>query len=243
MASDDLDQERHRWLLDQFTELAGLAGGLAHEIKNPLSTLNLNLQLLAEDFQNAESPTERRALKKIQVLQKECQRLEDILNDFLRYARVCDLHREPTDVNAVVREVIDFQAPQLRQHKIVVREQLGEALPPVLLDVDFFKQAILNLVLNAQQAMADGGELILKTRALGPHVFVDVIDTGTGIAEEALPKIFRPFYSTRKEGSGLGLPTTKRIVEAHQGRLLVDSQVGKGTAFSIQLPAAKDGAP
>jgi signal transduction histidine kinase len=232
------EDARHQWLLEQYTELASLAGGLAHEIKNPLSTLNLNLQLLAEDFEGAESQKERRAFQKIQTLQRECQRLEDILNDFLRFARVSDLSLEPTDVSQVVQELIDFEGPHAEASGIVLRENLPSGLPPVLLDRDFFKQALLNLMLNAQQAMPNGGELMLKTHADDHHVCVDVIDTGVGMSPETLDKIFRPFYSTRKGGSGLGLSTTKKIVEAHHGRLLVKSDVGKGTAFTIQLPTA-----
>jgi two-component system sensor histidine kinase HydH len=229
-------EDRHQWLLEQYTEIAALAGGLAHEIKNPLSTLSLNLQLLAEDFSEPENQKERRALRKIETLQRECKRLEDILNDFLRFARVCDLQFAKTDVNAVVREMVEFIGPQTESAGILLRTDLPDALPLVQLDLDFFKQAMLNLLLNAQQSMPEGGELIVKTRAEGNSVFIDVIDTGRGMTPETLSKIFRPFFSTRPGGSGLGLPTTKKIVEAHHGKLLVDSVVGKGTAFTIQFP-------
>lgn len=229
------DPDRHSWLLDQYTELASLAGGLAHEIKNPLSTLNLNLQLLAEDFTEGASAKETRALKKIQTLQKECQRLEDILNDFLRFARVCDLIQKPTEVHTLVREMIAFQWPRLAAKGIVVRDDL-QPVPMVPLDGDFFRQAILNLLLNAEQAMPAGGELIVRTRADANSVTVEVIDTGEGMSPETLEKIYRPFYSTRAGGSGLGLPTTKKIIEAHHGALEVASEPGKGTAFTIRLP-------
>lgn len=233
--------DEHRRLLDQYTEIATLAGGLAHEIRNPLSTLNLNLQLLAEDFQNAQSQQERRALQKIELLQKECHRLEEILDHFLRYARICELDLVPCDISQTVGEMVEFFAPQASAANVLVRDDLPRDLPQVPLDRDFFKQALLNLFLNAVQAMPNGGELILRARADGDRVCVDVIDTGIGMSPETIEQMYRPFYSTRKAGSGLGLPTTKKIIEAHHGRLLVDSEPGKGTAFTIQLPRAAEG--
>ncbi|MGL4462214.1 MAG: sensor histidine kinase [Planctomycetia bacterium] len=233
--------EVQRLLAEQASEIASLAGGLVHEIKNPLSTLHLNLQLLGEDFHDPQSVVERRAKTKIDMLQRECRRLEDLLNDFLRFVRVRDLNPAPVDLNSIVRDLIDFHSPQAETRGIVTRENLRADLPLVRVDVDQFKQALLNLLLNAQTAMPNGGELILQTRAADGVVCLDVIDTGVGVAPESLEKIFKPFYSTRSDGSGLGLPTTKRIVEAHDGRLKVESEPGKGTAFTIELPAARDG--
>ena len=234
----EIEDERHRWLLEQYTEIASLAGGLAHEIRNPLSTLSLNLQLLAEDFQNPQSQVERRALQKIETLQRECRRLEEILSDFLRFARVSDLTVAPADINALLQEMIDFHAPKAQAMQVLVRHDLPPAIPQVQLDIDLFKQAFLNLFLNALQAMPNGGEMIVRTRCDGKNVLINVIDTGPGMSRETMAKIFKPFFSTRPSGSGLGLPTTKKIIEAHQGKLLVDSEPGKGTAFTIVLPVA-----
>ena len=228
--------ERHQWLMEKYTEIASLAGGLAHEIKNPLSTLSLNLQLLAEDFAQPQSQNERRALRKIEILQTECRRLEEILNNFLRFARVADLHLHPTDVNQLIRELIEFHSMQAERAGIVLRDDLPSSLPEPRLDRDLFKQALQNLILNAQHAMPEGGELIFKSHADERHIYIDVIDTGHGIPPENLEKIFKPFYSTRTGGNGLGLPTTRKIIEAHGGQLLVESEVGKGTAFTIRLP-------
>lgn len=234
------DSDRQRLLEEQYAELATLAGGLVHEIKNPLSTLNLNLQLLAEDFQQAQSQKERRALLKIETLQRECQRLEDILSDFLRYARVCDLDFKVVALNDVVEEMIEFHHPQAQAAGVLIRSYLATPSPRVRMDVNFFKQALLNLFLNALAAMPTGGELIMKAREEGERVLLDVIDTGHGIDAEAMTKIFRPFFSTRRSGSGLGLPTTKRIIEAHGGTLEVRSEPGKGTAFTIVLPSVRE---
>lgn len=236
--SDEGAETRRRLMEERYAELAALAGGLAHEIKNPLSTLNLNLQLLAEDFQGGESQRDRRAFEKIGRLQQVVERLEGLLNDFLRFARVERLNLKPTRLTAAVEEIVDFYAPQAAAKSIVVRSDVGDDLPLVSLDRDLFKQALFNLLLNAQNAMPNGGELILRARTEGGRVLLSIIDTGVGIKPEAMEKIFQPFFSTRSGGSGLGLPTAKRIVDAHDGKLTVESVVGQGTAFTIDLPAA-----
>jgi signal transduction histidine kinase len=227
---------------DSYAELAELAGGFIHEIKNHLSTLGLNLQLLAEDFQEPESHRERRALERIQRLQQECQRLVDVSNDFLRFARIQDLNLEPADLGGVVEEMIDFFTPMARQANLDIKCYLPADLPRVRLDRDMFKQALLNLLLNAVQAMPNGGELTLQAEwqpvAEGSpgRVLLHLIDTGVGMTPEVLARVFRPFFSTKPAGNGLGLPTARKIVEAHRGTLDVQSEVGHGTKFTIALP-------
>lgn len=225
-------------LRDQYAEIAQLAGGLAHEIRNPLSTLQLNLQLLAEDLQNPETPRERRSLQRVERLHHEVQRLHGILENFLRFARIQDLDLRPADLNQIVEELRDFYEPHAATKSIVIRTHFAGDLPRVLLEPDVFKQALLNLVLNAEHAMASGGELILTTRRDGPSVVLDVIDTGVGMTEDVRSRIFDPFFSTRAQGSGLGLPTTRKIIEGHRGTIRVQSEPGKGSRFTIQLPAS-----
>src|SRR5262245_20600153 len=145
-----------------YAELAELAGSFIHEIKNHLSTLGLNLQLLAEDFQEPQSQRERRAHDRVQRLQGECQRLVDVSNDFLRFARVEDLDLRPNDLVGVVEELVDFFEPTARQSNVEIKCYLPADLPPLALDREMFKQALLNLLLNAQQAMPGGGELTLQ---------------------------------------------------------------------------------
>lgn len=231
-----MNPDAHERLVEQYTELASLAGGLAHEIKNRLSTLNLNLQLLAEDFQDADTQTGRRAGQKLDLLQREVRRLESILNDFLRFARVHDLEFEECDLNQLVRDTLASFSPAAQQSKIVVRENLLDSVPKLRLDSEFVEQALLNLLLNARNAMPDGGELIVKTWADDQWAYLEVIDTGCGMNRETLAKVFKPFYSGRKGGSGLGLPTAKKIIEAHHGELCIQSELGKGTACTIKLP-------
>jgi two-component system sensor histidine kinase HydH len=238
------DGEANQRLRAQYAEIAQLAGGLAHEIRNPLSTMGLNLDLLAEEFPEPETPRERRIVQKIERLRRETQRLQDILEDFLRFARVQELQVTPTDLNAVVEDLRDFCEPQCALGGIILRAQYDEALPLVGLNVDLFKQALLNLILNAQKAMPDGGELILRTRREGVFAALDVVDTGCGMDEDLQAKVFNAFFSTRSGGSGLGLPTTRKIVEAHGGTVAVRSEPGKGSQFTVRLPldaVPKDG--
>jgi two-component system, NtrC family, sensor histidine kinase HydH len=230
------EHEINRRLRAQYTEIAQLAGGLAHEIRNPLSTMSLNLDLLVEDFQNPETPRDRRVLQKIERLRKESQRLQNILEDFLRFAWVQELRLEPADLNAIVDDMRDFCEPQAGTRGIVMRTFYASDLPPLRLDVELIKQALLNLILNAEHAMPDGGELILRTRREGSWNVLDVTDTGLGMPEEVRSRVFDAFYSTRPGGSGLGLPTTRKIVEAHGGTIHVQSVPGKGSQFSIRLP-------
>ena len=145
----DLDEhEINRRLRAQYAEIAQLAGGLAHEIRNPLSTMRLNLDLLVEDFQEPGTPRDRRVLQKIERLRRETQRLQNILEDFLRFARVQDLRLEPADLNLVVEEMRDFCEPQAMAQGIIVWSHFADDLPKVPLDIDLFKQALLNLFIN-----------------------------------------------------------------------------------------------
>jgi signal transduction histidine kinase len=223
----------------QYSELAELAGGLIHEIKNHLGTLVLNLQLLAEDFQDPQSQRERRALTRVQRLQGECQRLVEVANDFLRFARIKDLDLQPSDLGKIIEEMIDFFGPTARAANIDIKLYLPADLPPVALDRELFKQALLNLMLNAEQAMPQGGELTIQAErpAAAEGLCLSLIDTGLGMSADVRAKVFQPFFSTKQGGTGLGLATTRKIVLAHGGTIDVQSEVGRGSKFTIWLPA------
>jgi signal transduction histidine kinase len=230
-------------LKEQYVELAELAGGFIHEIKNHLSTLGLNLQLLAEDLGEPQSQRDRRALERVQRLQSECGRLVQVSNDFLRFARVKDLELQPVALREVIEEMADFFGPTARQANIQIKVYLPADLPPVQLDRDLFKQALLNLMLNAEQAMPGGGELTIqaaKPPAALAAIELSLIDTGKGMPPEVQAKVFRPFFSTKPGGSGLGLATVKKIIEAHGGSIDVQSEIDRGTKFTIRLPLEND---
>jgi two-component system, NtrC family, sensor histidine kinase HydH len=231
-STDDLNKR----LVDQYTEIVRLAGGLAHEIKNPLSTIRMNMELLAEDFRESEAPRDRRSMKKIELMQRECQRLQDLLDNFLRFAKAHRLNLQPSDLNAIVGQVLDFYRPKARQAGVEIVDYLTGNLPTVLLDREAFHGALLNLVLNAEQAMPDGGQLVVRTYGTANGVALDLIDTGCGMDEQTRAKIFETFFSTKRGGSGLGLPTTRKIIEGHGGEMTLQSELGRGTQVTIKLP-------
>ncbi len=213
-----------------------LAGGLAHEIRNPLSTVNINLQLLKEDWADPVTSKEQRSVKRIDTLLRETNRLERVVSDFLRFAGRYQLNREPHSVNAVLEELLDFYGPEARQRKIVVRTELDPSVPPVPVDAGLLKQALVNVIKNAQDAMPGGGELTVRTAKNRRFAHIEVADTGSGIAPEHRDKIFEVYFTTKPNGSGLGLSTTKRIVEEHSGEIAVESEAGKGTRVQLSLP-------
>ncbi len=220
----------------QYLELAELAGGFIHEIKNHINTLSLNLQLLAEDFETPETPRERLAADRVAKLGGECQRLVDLSNDFLRFARITELECVPADLDVVVRRMVDFLSPTARMQNVTIHWHSEPDLPPMPLDTEMFEKVLLNLMLNAEDAMPEGGTLTLQARAETDRVILDVIDTGCGIAPELAVKIFTPFMTTKPTGHGLGLATSKKIVRAHGGTIEVQSTPGLGTKFTITLP-------
>jgi two-component system sensor histidine kinase HydH len=218
--------------------LGSVAAGLVHEIRNPLSTMNLTLQLMEEEWANDPSPAARRTLERVQSVRREVARLEEILDDFLRYAGIRRLDLGEVDLNRVIEETAAFLAPECARAGVDLAVYPDLRLPLVPIDERLMKQALLNLLLNAVQAMEGrpGSHLIVRTRLEGENARIDVIDNGVGISEDIRDRVWEVYFSLRKGGTGLGLPTARRIVEEHGGTLSFESEVGKGTAFAIRLP-------
>ena len=228
--------ERRAIHAERLAEIGSLTGGLAHEIKNPLSTVQLNLQLLREDLE-PENPAYSRLVSRLDTVHRETTRLREILDDFLRYAGRIELDRKPTELNGVLEELVDFFAPQAQLQRVQLR--LKKHPSPVIADVDpkLIKQAVLNLLINGLQAIPPGGgELILSLTVQGRNAVIDVIDTGTGIPPEQVNHIFTAYYTTKKHGTGIGLAMARRITEEHGGKIGVRSEVGKGSDFFMSLP-------
>ena len=210
-----------------------------------MGTLSLNLQLLGEDFENPQTSRERRALDRILRLHGECQKLVDLSSDFLRFARIKELTTEPTTLDSVVTRMVDFLAPTARQQNIEIGWFPDANLPLIHIERDLFEQCLLNLMLNAEQAMLEGGTLTLIGRCENANssdsdkwVCLEVIDTGQGIQRDQLGKLFRPFHTTKSNGNGLGLAITRKIIAAHGGTIEVQSELGRGTKFTIRLPVS-----
>ncbi len=224
-----------RWKA-QYAEIASLAGGLAHEIRNPLSTIRLNLELLDEELSNDGSPRDRRNRQKVQKVLQECQHLDQILNDFLQFARAHAPRTQPTSLNGLVCEFLEFFTPLATESHVEVSPHLAAHLPHVDLDGGLFRQVLQNLTRNALQAMPGGGRLEILTYHSGHRVILEIIDNGCGMEERTQNRMFETFFSTKPGGSGLGLPTARRIVEAHGGTMECESTPGAGTRFRISLP-------
>ncbi len=232
-------QEKLESLVSHYHELAELAGSLAHEIKNPLAVIRMNMDLLAEDFADVKTARERRARAKFDVVHDQCTRLESLLNDFLKFARVRSLDLVPGSLNAQVESVLRLFSVQAEESAVRILLHLDGELPSVLLDKETLRAALLNLVKNALEAMPGGGTLTVITRITSDGVALDLIDTGTGMDENTALHMFEAFYSTKDEGSGLGLPTARKIIEAHGARISVLSDVGRGTKFTLEFPTPR----
>ena len=242
--------ERRARSAERLAELGSMTAGLAHEIKNPLSTVGLNAQLLAEGLNDAQLPEHERGrlLNRLESLSREAERLRGILTDFLQFAGRVKLDTQPRDLGRIVADLYDFFHPQCDQNGIVMRINVPEASVKTPVDEGLLKQALLNLMINATQAMADRevdpgggthgvrGELILRIDADDDEARIHVIDTGPGIEPERLQQIFHPYVSHTRGGTGLGLSTARRIIEEHGGRIVVHSEVGRGSDFVIHLP-------
>lgn len=222
----------------QFEQLAKLTGELAHEIKNPLSTIKVNLKLVQEQLseQADSNPDTARALRKIQVVQQETARLQRILDGFLKYIDKPQLELTPTCLNTLVSDLVDFCWPQLQAQGITLRHSLCEEPLTVNIDTTTVKQVLLNMILNAQHAMNQSGELMIQTQRRGSQAVILISDTGSGIPPAQLERIFEPYFSTKPKGTGLGLAIAKKIIEAHHGFITVNSEPGKGTRFTVALP-------
>lgn len=244
------EAERRARAAERMAEIGAMTGGLAHEIKNPLSTIGLNAQLLSEGIEelSIDADSKGRLLRRLGSLRREVERLRGVLTDFLSYAGNIKPDAKPIDLNQVVEDLTDFFLPQAQQAGVRLRCSPSSSPVVAHADASLVKQAVLNLMLNAVQAMgpaeSSGGrerELLLRTVIETEpgglsHAVLHVTDTGPGIPEETLAKVFTPYFTTKAGGSGLGLPTARRLVEAHHGRIEVHSEVGRGTDFKITLP-------
>ena len=222
---------------ERMTALGELAAVLAHEIKNPLNSMVINLEVLRGHLAGLEPGARTKTEKYVRVLGDELTRLEKVIRGFLDFAKPVTLALGEVQLNDVLRSLVDLVQPQAARIGVKIELQLAGALPPVTGDAAQLKQALLNLVLNAFHAMPSGGELRLATSTTPERaVRVTVADRGAGIPEADLAKIFDLFWTTKPDGSGLGLPTVQRIVQSHGGKIGVESKVGSGTTFSLLFP-------
>lgn len=220
---------------ERLAALGRITAGVAHEVKNPLNSMRLWLENLRESLPDEQDAGAQQA---VQVLDKEIDRLDAVVKRFLDFTRPMDVRLEATQLADLLRDVLEVAQPQLRQANVQVAQLLPIDVPEVFVDRALLKQAILNLVLNAVEAMPNGGQLRLVLSRRGETAEISVGDTGKGIPPENRQKIFQLFFTTRPGGSGIGLASAFRIVQLHNGSIDFTSEVGRGTTFRIELPLA-----
>jgi two-component system, sporulation sensor kinase E len=217
-----------------------LAAGVAHELGNPLNSLNIHLQLLERDLrQRDDQGSDDDLLESVRIARSEVNRLDTIISQFLGAVRPAHTVRTMVSINAVVHESLAFLQPEIRDRDVIVQEELGEALPTIPANVDQLKQAFYNLIKNAVQALSHGGILRVTTSRSDTHLQVSFEDNGTGISVEDMAHITEPYFTRKKNGSGLGLFIVQRILHEHGGYLELLSDPGHGTTARIFLPLAE----
>jgi signal transduction histidine kinase len=231
---DKLRQSEEKLLRSEKLALAGLlAARVAHDVRNPLSSIKMRAQLLENRLKPGADGYEL-----VQAILREIDRVEGVVKGLLELARPGELALETAAVNAVVEEALEQFAPQLRHRKIAIETHLDPALPPIRLDVDRFKLAVLNIVANAAEAMIDGGTLQVTTthRPERAAIQIDVCDDGIGLDPAVRDRVFDPFVSTKREGVGLGLVNSRSVIEGHGGTIELSPREPKGTRARILLP-------
>jgi len=222
---------------DRLAFVGALAAGLAHEIRNPLNVLSMNLQMLEEEMGDRRVGDLGESRVFLSALQGEIRRLSNLVNNFLTYARPHQAHFESKDLNGILRDLCVFLRPEFETRRLHLKQDLSPYLPPVDLDEGLIRQAVMNILINATQVLKEGGTVTVVTR-VGPRgeAIASIEDDGPGIRLEDQERIFDLFFSNRGGGTGLGLPIAARILQAHGGSIAVDSAPGKGARFILTLP-------
>jgi len=219
---------------EHLATIGELAAGLAHEIRNPLAGIAGVVEVMGKEL-----PEQSSSRGVLPELQGEIQHIQSILNDLLAYARPRPPEFHAADLNTTIEQAVFLARQQVRTKPIEIMFEPNKAVPRVIHDPVQIQQVVLNLLLNGIQAIAKEGKIEVAVRSEHGFAVVRITDNGKGIAKESLPKIFKPFYTTRREGTGLGLPLAKGIVESHKGKIEVTSELGHGAQFEVWLPLRK----
>jgi signal transduction histidine kinase len=223
---------------ERLAAIGKMAAHVTHEIRNPLSAMGLNVEMLEEELGDAPGAGRAEVTNLLAAIKREVQRLEHLSEEYLRVARLPQPRMEAEDASATVREIVEFARREIETSGCTVSLHVADGLPPALFDEAQLRQALLNLLRNAREAMPGGGPVEVCVAAEGMSVVIDIDDRGGGIPEEIRSRVFAPFFSTKGEGTGLGLAITRHIVEAHGGTVVCQPRQGGGTRFRIALPIA-----
>jgi signal transduction histidine kinase len=221
---------------ENLASLTTLAASVAHEIKNPLGAISIHLQLMQKILAQSNSGCDEKIGQYFNILNEEVDRLNRIVVDFLFAVRPMSLELREDSINALIAELAEFIRAELEQSHIRLLLELDEKVPPTLIDERYMKQALLNLIKNALAAMPNGGLLTIATQVVDNEILISVCDTGIGMSAENLAKIFEPYFTTKDNGTGLGLTLVYKIIKEHHGDIAVESREGEGSNFEISLP-------
>jgi two-component system, sporulation sensor kinase E len=221
---------------ESLAALTTLTAGVAHEIKNPLGSIGIHLELMKKEMNGKEQIETRKVMENLLIIKEEVDRLNRIVVDFLFTVRPMNAELSYDDLNKVVRELLEFMRFELAEAEITLETEFMKSSPQILMDERYMKQAILNLLKNAISAMPEGGTLKVHTVQKGNEVTLTISDTGVGIPEENMDKIFEPYFTTKDFGSGLGLTLVYKIVKEHLGDIEINSKVGEGTTIKLSFP-------
>ncbi len=225
---------------ERLATIGKMSARVAHEIKNPLSSISLNIELLHGELKGCDGVATKEAINLIAPIMAEVDRLTGLSEEYLQFAKLPNLPLKARPINAILSELAGFLRKGIPEDNIILTEDYEKDLPFVAIDENQMKQAFLNILKNAFEAMPNGGKLCVRTgRGHNCTVVVHITDTGIGIDEEKLEKIFVPFYTTKDSGTGLGLTISQQIIREHGGEIHCQSAQGQGTTFTIQLPIAQ----
>jgi len=239
MQRDLLEQEEERSRQESVELTKTLAAAIAHEIKNPINTIGLTMDYIETNLSPNDSKKRYEFYKLFENMKKELARINKIVEGFLRLTVPDRFEFKETNVNEIIKEVGSELEPSLVKNNISMKMELDDDVNPILADEEKLKIVFSNLIINAIEAMPRGGEITIKTSNIDHRrIRVDVVDNGIGIEKDEMSKIFKPYYTTKKQGFGLGLPLILSIVQKHDGRLTVNSKKGNGTTFSILFPVS-----
>ena len=235
-----LERDAREERASRLVYIGTLASGLAHEIRSPLNAIQLNLGLLKEDLDAVEAARRAEFAKRLDRITREVDGLQQLLTEFLAFAKPPQLEVLPTDVNQMLLDMEQFIAPACAQRHIQIIRDFAQELYPVALDQNQFgRGVIINLLTNAMEQIGEQGTIRLRTRETSEYVEIAVEDNGGGVAKEHEGRIFELFFSTKEHGTGLGLAIARRIVQEHGGELLLENHPGQGATFIIRLPKSK----
>ncbi len=237
--SDLKRAERQMWQVEKMSALGRLAASVAHEVGNPLGAIDIQLQLLQEDLAATDSALAAKARRRLDIARAEMRRLEGIVQNFLRFSRPPALHLKQVEPNELLQHIYQLVAPEARERGIELHLELGADLARIEVDENQLSQCLLNLLINAFQAVGPQGNVTLRSRGQAGAIAIEIHDDGHGIPPDDLERIFEFYYTTKDEGTGLGLSIAQRIVHQHAGTLSVDSRQGEGTLLAIHLPGVR----